>query len=115
MEPFHSVGMATHPCYTFYQRMTNCIKAEEMSSRMCFVEIEDWYECKSRKKARAFQNFVKTEMNKMDIYSLPTYDHNTDTFKDGPLPKHVDAYFAKGKTHTNYYTDAAPATQEAHH
>lgn len=54
MEPFHSVGLATHPCYTFYQRMTNCIKGEEMSSRMCYVEIEDWYECKSRKKHRAF-------------------------------------------------------------
>ena len=75
-----------------------------MSSRMCFVETEDWYECKSRKKHRAFQNFVKTEMAKMDIYSLPTYDHGTDTFKDGPLPKGVDSYFAKA--HTNYYNDA---------
>jgi len=45
-------------------------------------------------------------MQKMEIYSLPTYDHNTDTFKDGNLPKNVDAYFAKGKKHTNYYTDA---------
>ena len=54
---------------------------------MCYAEVEDWYECKSRKKHRAFQNFVKTEMGKMEIYSLPTYDHSTDTFKDGTPPK----------------------------
>ena len=104
MEPMHSVGMATHPCYTFNQRMLNCIKSEEMSSRMCMPEIEDWYECKSRKKHRAFQNFVKTEMNKMKIYSLPTYDHSNDTFKDGPLPGNADGYFSKGKEFANYYS-----------
>lgn len=104
MEPFHSVGMATHPCYTFYQRMTNCVKAEEVSSRMCFAEIEDWVECKSRKKHRAFQNFVRTELNKMEIYSLPEYDVNTNSFKDGPLPKTADDYFAKGPQFTKYYS-----------
>ncbi len=66
-----------------------------MSSRMCFLEVEDWYECKSRKKHRAFHNFIRTEMDKLKIYSLPTYDRNTDTFKDGPLPKDADGYFAK--------------------
>ena len=109
MEPFHSVGLATHPCYTFYQRMTNCVKSEEMSSRMCYAEVEDWYECKSRKKHRAFQNFVKTEMGKMEIYSLPTYDHSTDTFKDGPLPKNVDTYFTKSKEMAKYYSDPVAA------
>ena len=104
MEPMHSVGMATHPCYTFHQRMLNCIKGEELSTRMCYAEIEDWYECKARKKHRAFQNFVRTEMNKMKIYSLPTYDHTNDTFKDGPLPKNAESYFAKGKEYTNYYS-----------
>lgn len=34
--------------------MTNCVKQEEMSTRMCISEVEDWYECKSRKKHRAF-------------------------------------------------------------
>ena len=83
-----------------------------MSSRMCYAEIEDWYECKSRKKHRAFQNFVKTEMGKMEIYSLPTYDHSTDTFKDGPLPKNVDAYFTKSKEMAKYYSDTeTKATQ----
>jgi len=105
MEPFHSVGLATHPCYTFYQRMTQCVKSEELSSRMCYAEIEDWYECKSRKKHRAFQNFVQSEMNKMDILSLPTYDHSTDTFKDGPLPKGVDGYFSKPDEHKKYFTE----------
>ena len=61
MEPFNSVNMQTHPCYTFHQRMTGCIKQEEMSSRMCFEEIDDWYECKGRRKHRAFYNFLKTE------------------------------------------------------
>ena len=107
MEPFHSVGMSTHPCYTFYQRMTNCVKQEEMSTRMCISEVEDWYECKSRKKHRAFQNFVKTEMGKMEIFSLPTYDAHTDTFKDGPLPKGVDGYFSQ-TNHASYYNDAVP-------
>lgn len=31
----------------------------------------------------------------MDMYSLPEYDITTDSFKDGPLPKNVDAYFSK--------------------
>lgn len=59
------MGMTTHPCYTFYQRMVNCIKTEELHSRMCFVEKEDWYECKTRKKHRAFANFFGTEMMKV--------------------------------------------------
>ena len=104
MEPFHSVGMLTHPCYTFHQRMTQCIKQEELSSRMCFTEIEDWYECKTRKKARTFKNFVGTELGKMEIFSLPKYDYATDTFKDGPLPKNANDYFAKGKEAQNYYS-----------
>ena len=60
---------------------------------MCYIETEDWYECKSRKKHRAFQNFISTELDRHKIYSLPTYDPSTDTFKDGPLPKDVDSYF----------------------
>ena len=103
MEPFHSVGMLTHPCFTFHQRMLQCIKEEEQSSRMCFTQIEDWYECKSRKKARAFQNFVGAEINKMEIYSLPTYDYSNDTFKDGPLPKNCNDYFAKRPEDQTYY------------
>ena len=51
-------------------------------------------------------------MGKMEIYSLPTYDHNTDTFKDGPLPKNVDAYFTKSKEMAKYYSDTE--TQAAH-
>ena len=78
--------------------MINCIKEEDMTSRMCFAETEDWYECKSRKKHRAFQNFVRNEMDKLKIYSLPQYDFSTDTFKDGPLPKDADAYFSKPKS-----------------
>ena len=104
VEPFLSVNLMTNPCYTFHQRMINCIKSEELSSRMCFTEIEDWYECKSRKKHRAFQNFIHYEMNKLKIYSLPTYDFSTDTFKDGPLPKDVDSYFSKNKTEQTYYS-----------
>ena len=103
MEPFHSVGMLTHPCFTFHQRMVQCIKEEEQSSRMCFTQIEDWYECKSRKKARAFQNFVGAEISKMEIYSLPTYDYSNDTFKDGPLPKNCNDYFAKRPEDQTYY------------
>ena len=95
MEPFHSVGLVTHPCYSFNQRMMQCIKTEEFSSRMCFAEIEDWMECKSRKKHRAFQNFVQGEMSKMKIMSLPTYNYDNDTFSDGPLPKTADGYFSK--------------------
>jgi hypothetical protein len=77
--------------------MVNCVKTEEMPSRMCFSETEDWYECKSKKKHRAFQTFIKNEMDKVKIYSLPKYDFNTDTFKDGDLPRDVDGYFSKGK------------------
>jgi hypothetical protein len=43
-------------------------------------------------------------MHKLKIYSLPTYDFATDTFKDGPLPKDVDAYFAKPKEDQTYYS-----------
>ena len=104
MEPYHSVGMQTHPCFTFYTRMVNCVKTEEFSSRMCYQEVDDWMECKTRKKHRAFQNFVSTELKQMQIYSLPTYDYKTDTFKDGPLPKNVDAYFSKSKDAQTYYS-----------
>ena len=102
-EPMHSVGMNTHPCYTFYMRMTQCIKQEELHSRMCFPDIEDFIECKSRKKARSFQNFIGNEIGKMEIYSLPTYDPNTDTFKDGPLPKNANDYFSKRTEDQTYY------------
>ena len=104
MEPFLSVNLLTHPCYTFHQRMVQCIKTEDLATRMCFNEIDDWYECKSRKKHRAFQTFVKSEMDKLKIYSLPTYDFSTDTFKDGPLPKDADGYFSKDKSQQNYYS-----------
>ena len=42
------------------------------------------------------------EMSQMKIYSLPEYDVSTDTFKDGPLPKNADGYFAKGAS-ADYY------------
>lgn len=29
------------------------------------------------------------------MYSLPKYDFQSDTFKDGVLPKDVDSYFDK--------------------
>ena len=96
--------MQTHPCYTFMQRMTQCIKREEMSSRMCFEEIDDFYECKTRRKHRAFYNYLKTESNKMEMYSLPQYDLATDSFKDGTLPKNVDSYFSKPLEKRKYYS-----------
>ncbi len=68
-----------------------------MPSRMCFKEIEDWFECKGRKKHRAFHNFVNKELHKTKIYSLPKYDVSSDSFKDGPLPKDADAYFGQNK------------------
>ena len=103
VEPMLSVSLQTHPCYAFHQRMINCIKSEDMSSRMCFNEIDDWHECKSRRKHRAFHNFISSEMDKVKIYSLPTYDVSTDTFKDGPLPKDVDSYFTKSPAERTYY------------
>ena len=75
--------------------MLNCVKTEELHSRMCFTEQEDWYECKTRKKDRAFKVWMGTEMQKVHILSLPTYDAKTDKFVDGPLPKNVDGYFSK--------------------
>jgi len=95
MEPFSSVNMQTHPCYTYHQRMVNCIKTEEFNTRMCFEETEDWVECKTRRKHRAFYNFLKSETSKVQMYSLPTYDFSNDSFKDGVLPKDVDSYFSK--------------------
>jgi hypothetical protein len=104
MEPFQSINLQTHPCYTFLQRMTNCVKTEEMSSRMCFPEIEDWFECKSRRKHRAFYNFITSEGKKIQMYSLPKYDPNSDSFKDGVLPKDVDSYFDKPVEDRKYYS-----------
>ena len=43
-------------------------------------------------------------MDKVKIYSLPTYDQSTDTFKDGPLPRDVDSYFNKSKEEKSYYS-----------
>jgi hypothetical protein len=84
--------------------MVGCIKQEEMSTRMCFEEIEDWYECKGRRKHRAFYNFLKTEQSKIQMYSLPKYDASSDTFKDGVLPKDVDSYFAKDVDKQTHYS-----------
>ena len=75
-----------------------------MDSRMCFEEIDDWYECKSRRKHRAFHNFLRTEQNKIELYSLPKYDFKTDTFKDGVLPKDVDSYFSLPAEKQTYYS-----------
>jgi len=75
-----------------------------MTTHMCFEEIDDWYECKSRRKHRAFYNFLKTESNKIELYSLPKYDFKTDTFKDGVLPKDVDSYFAQPVDNQKYYS-----------
>ena len=104
VEPMLSISLQTHPCYAFHQRMINCIKGEDMASRMCFAEIDDWYECKSRRKHRAFHNFINSEMDKLKIYSLPTYDKITDTFTDGALPRDVDSYFNKPVTEQTYYS-----------
>ena len=104
VEPFLSASLTTHPCYAFHQRMINCIKAEEFVQRMCYSEMEDWYECKGRKKHRAFHNFINTEMDRVKIYSLPTYDASTDTFKDGPLPRDVDSYFAQKSDKQTYFS-----------
>ena len=112
MEPFQSVNMQTHPCYTFMQRMTQCIKKEEMSTRMCFEEIDDFYECKTRRKHRAFYNYLKTESNKMEMYSLPEYDLTTDSFKDGPLPPNVDSYFSKPSSKREYYSWGQGSTKQ---
>ena len=84
--------------------MTQCIKREEFSSRMCFEEIDDFYECKTRRKHRAFYNYLRTESNKMEMYSLPEYDYATDSFKDGPLPKNVDSYFSKPLEKRKHYS-----------
>lgn len=62
MEPFMNVAMQTSPCYPFYARMLYCVKGEEMWSRMCYTEMEDWYECKQRKKHRAFNHYIGAEM-----------------------------------------------------
>lgn len=105
-EPFLSINGMTHPCYTFYQRALQCMRREDDPLRMCFVEGEDYIECKTRKRHRAFQNFVGDELNKLRVYSLPTYDPETDTFKDGPLPRDADAYFNKPIDQQNYYSDA---------
>jgi len=84
--------------------MMNCIKTEDNHTRMCFTEVEDWLECKTKSKARAFNNYVGQELRKLKIYSLPKYDESTDTFKDGPLPKDVDGYFNKEKSQRAYYS-----------
>ncbi len=75
-----------------------------MYTRMCFVEIEDFYECKMKKKHRAFKNYVMAEMKKTKIYSLPKYDFANDTFSDGPLPKDADEYFGLAKEKQTYYS-----------
>ena len=51
----------------------------------------------------AFSSFLNTETRKQRIYSLPTYDYKTDTWKDGPLPKDADGYFKKSIGEQTYY------------
>ena len=103
-DSFLSVGLITNPCYTFNQRMLQCFKKEEFATRMCYPEMEDWFECKSHKKHIAFTNFIANEMRQVEIYSLPVYDEHTDTFKDGRLPRDADDYFAKKEDAKKYYS-----------
>lgn len=67
-------------------------------------QIEDWYECRTQKKYRSFYNFINGELHKLKIYSLPVYDYETDTFKDGPLPKDADGYFSLEPEKQTYYS-----------
>ena len=71
---------------------------------MCTEKIEDWYEWRTAKKHRSFYSFINNELHKLKIYSLPTYDYETDTFKDGPLPKDADGYFSLDKEKQTYYS-----------
>lgn len=101
-----NVGVNLQPqkCFPFHARLMNCIKTEDQFAHMCLTEYEDYMECKTKKKARAFNNFVGQELRKLKIYSLPLYDESTDTFKDGPLPKDVDGYFNQDKANRTYYS-----------
>ena len=40
----------------------------------------------------------------MEIYSLPTYDYASDTFKDGAIPRNANGYFAKSAEDQTYYS-----------
>ena len=102
-EPLMGVNLGPQPCYPFYQRMVTCAKTEEVA-RMCMTEAEDFKECKTRTRARAFNNYLHGELRKMKIYSLPKYDEHTDTFVDGDLPKDIDGYFSKDKSERQYYS-----------
>ncbi|CAI2386489.1 unnamed protein product [Moneuplotes crassus] len=92
-----------HPCFTFKQRLINCVESEPIYTRMCRTKKEDYNECHTKEKYKAAQYFIGNELHKQKIYSLPVYDEATDTFKDGPLPKDADGYFNTDKQ--VYYSD----------
>ena len=71
---------------------------------MCIDEYEDFTECKRRGKYSRHRSFMQNELHKLKIYSLPEYDQETDTFKDGPLPKDADGYFSLDVEKQTHYS-----------
>lgn len=65
MESYTSFGGLANPCRAFYERMANCIRDEDLHTRMCYTEMEDFYECKSKKKHRAFEHYMADNMQKV--------------------------------------------------
>lgn len=103
-EPLVGTNLQPQACFPFYMRMLDCFKTEPAASKLCLHEFEDFYECKLKKKERAFQAYANSELRKLKIYSLPRYDESSDTFVDGELPADIDGYFCKDKAERTHYS-----------
>eukprot|EP00357_Protocruzia_adherens_P005160 CAMPEP_0115037686 /NCGR_PEP_ID=MMETSP0216-20121206/42958_1 /TAXON_ID=223996 /ORGANISM="Protocruzia adherens, Strain Boccale" /LENGTH=102 /DNA_ID=CAMNT_0002417937 /DNA_START=30 /DNA_END=338 /DNA_ORIENTATION=+ len=79
--PGLNVNGGTHPCFPFFQRVSACVKREEMYTRMCYDEVADFWECRNKDKQRALQYKIAKELHKNKILSIPTYNEKTDSFE----------------------------------
>eukprot|EP00824_Muranothrix_gubernata_P026146 TRINITY_DN8953_c0_g1_i1.p2 TRINITY_DN8953_c0_g1~~TRINITY_DN8953_c0_g1_i1.p2 ORF type:complete len:121 (-),score=1.37 TRINITY_DN8953_c0_g1_i1:15-377(-) len=99
MESVLSNGMTYHKCFVFHQRLTGCLKKETFFTRMCANEYDDWFECRSKNKHRAFVSYMGSQLKKIKIYELPEYDEHNDCFYNvsEQQVRDADYYFAKHK------------------
>ena len=78
--PVFTIQGYIHPCYPASERFKKCANASQIPRTECYDVKEDYLNC--IRKGTMFENTRKREINKNKILSIPTYDLETDQFKD---------------------------------
>lgn len=69
-----------HPCYPSSKRFKNCADASDLPRTECFDFKMDYLNC--LRNDNLMENRIKRDSNQDKILSIPSYDLETDQFKD---------------------------------